>query len=459
MLTTELATAILEACFKHPSGQTTLDVVKTAAISTVKLLDKPEKILLVGSWLKGNSNLDTQVPRSIKCAAKPLEDDRYAESTADIHDGRNGQLRSGGSNVTLITVVGAVLHQLRTFSVLEDFMKLQIDVLITQLGQGSGVATKCAALDHLYLPVFNRTSSDHPHLKEHLKRPLLDCLNDHTIDSRGDIGSEVRIAAINVLCEATAWNDTFCHEAFGILYGLATEKLDKVRNCAWSCIQKICVNPHDLKRTALYSTSSVSYFTFLLSLAQDSNSLLSMLHGFIPTLSVGTEQLVRNTRIALLQYLYTCPTAEKSLIQESLVQIILSTLRTPQPTKASSTRLLRPACETLAFILDNDTTNTSYQHLLPSLKTVHASTDLPTLQALVGLYATFLDYDDLRSEVLVILHQLLLHRYPSIRLAAAGALSMRVDSEALRELDLGAEKGEVRGGVKRVLIESRRVGG
>ena len=59
--------------------------------------------------------------------------------------------------MTLITVVGAALHQLRTSSVLEDFMKLQIDVLVTQLGQGSSVDTKCAALNHLYLPVFNRT--------------------------------------------------------------------------------------------------------------------------------------------------------------------------------------------------------------------------------------------------------------------------------------------------------------
>ncbi|KAL9622822.1 MAG: hypothetical protein Q9204_007998, partial [Flavoplaca sp. TL-2023a] len=379
-----------------------------------------------------------------------------------IHDGRNGQLRSGGSNVNLITVVGAALHQLRTSSVLEDSMKFQIDVLVTQLGLESSIDTKCAALNHLYLPVFNRTSGNYPHLKEQLKRPLNDCLNDHTIDSRGDIGSEVRMAAINVLSEATVWDDAFCHEAFGFLYGLATEKLDKVRNCAWSCIRKICLTPQDLERTAAYSTTSVSYFAFLFTFAQDSDSLVPMLHGFITTASLGTELLVRNTRIAFLQHLNTRPTAEKSLIQETVIQIILSALSTTQPTKASETsspRLLRPALETLAFILDNETKNTSYRHLLPSLKAVHASTDLPTLQALVGLYACFLNHGDLRSEVLVILHQLLLHRYPSIRLAAASALYIASDSEALRELDLGAEKGELRDGVKRVLRESQKIRG
>lgn len=73
-------------------------------------------------------------------------------------------------------------------------------------------------------------------------RPLIDCLNDHTIDSRGDVGSDVRIAAINVLSETTApwqWDDAFYREAFGIVYGLAVEKLDKVRGCAWSCIRKV----------------------------------------------------------------------------------------------------------------------------------------------------------------------------------------------------------------------------
>ena len=182
------------------------------------------------------------------------------------------------------------------------------------------------------------------------------------------------------------------------------------------------LTPQDLERTALYFTSSVSYFVFILCLALQSNSLLPLLCGFITTASVGTELLVRNGRIALLQCLNTSSTAEKLLIQETLVQIILSALPTTQRTKpaeTTSTRLLRPALETLAFILDNDTTprrtNTSYRNLLPTLKAVHASTDVPTLQALVGVFAGFLDSQDLHGEVLVTLHQLLLHRYPSVR--------------------------------------------
>lgn len=164
--------------------------------------------------------------------------------------------------------------------VAEDSVALQIEVLISQLNKESNESTKCAVLNHLFLPVFNRAcespfsdrivlntsmkasievstgmlsnqnvmvderalGSGYPHLKERLKRPLIDCLNDHTIDSRGDVGSDVRIAAINIISKTAApgqWDDAFCHEASGIVYGLAVEKLDKVRGRAWSCVREV----------------------------------------------------------------------------------------------------------------------------------------------------------------------------------------------------------------------------
>ncbi|KAI4230742.1 MAG: hypothetical protein LQ349_006062, partial [Xanthoria aureola] len=202
---------ILEACFRHCTGQN-LDVVKTAAVSTFRLLEESEQLLLVGSWLN------------------------------EIKEGRNGQLRSGRSNVALITVVGAILQSLRMSRVAENSVALQIEVLISELKKEVSESTKCAVLNHLFLPVLNRACSGYPQLKERLKRPLIDCLNDHTIDSRGDVGSDVRIAATNVLSKTAApgqWDDAFYHEASGIVYGLAVEKLDKVRGCAWSCIREV----------------------------------------------------------------------------------------------------------------------------------------------------------------------------------------------------------------------------
>ncbi|KAL8666499.1 MAG: hypothetical protein Q9168_007475 [Polycauliona sp. 1 TL-2023] len=430
---------ILEACFKHCTEQT-LDIVKTAAVSTIELSEVATQGCLVSGWL------------------------------INIRKGCNGQLQSGGSNVSLLAVVGAALQVPGASLMTGDIIVIQVEVLITQLRKESSIESKCAALNHLFLPVFNRVCHDFPHLMPQLQEPLLDCLNDHTIDSRGDIGSEVRIAAINVLTETTMWDDdAFCHEAFGLVYGLAVEKLDKVRACAWSCLRKARLSAKEVERSTDWSIDSVEYFTFFLSNAIHSDSLAPMLRGFITTASVGSELLVRNTRIALLQSLSSFSPTEISSIHETLIQIILSATPAQQPTTksrsdetVSQTRLLRPALEVFAFIHDNDTSPPqsrnieSYRPLLAPLRAVHATTDLPTLQALVSLYGALLVHADLRVEVMGVLYQLLLHRYPTIRLAAAGALDMAFDTPGLRELDLGTEKGELRASVQRLLKETKQ---
>ncbi|KAL8849143.1 MAG: hypothetical protein Q9221_005866 [Calogaya cf. arnoldii] len=380
---------ILEACFKHCTGQT-LNVVNIAAVSAIRLLEEPVQLTLIGGWLK------------------------------DIKEGRNGQLRSGGSNVALVTVVGAALQSLGTYHVTEDFITLQFDVLVSQLRIECNVGTKCAILNHLFIPVFNRACSDYPQQKDDLKKPLIDSLNDHTIDSRGDIGSEVRIAAINILSETTApsqWNSIFYNEAFGIVYGLAVEKLDKVRACAWSCIRKVRLPTQDADLHASYTTDSVEYFTFIFDLAARECLIEPMLKGFITSASVGTEVLVRNSRIALLQCLNNSSPNEIDLVHGALTKIILSAI--------PNGRLLRPSLEVLSFLLDSIVVSQRtdlYEGLLQPLTTVHANTDLPTLQAV-------------------------------IRLAAAGAIHMAISNDRLKELDLGIEKSSLRDSVQRVLKE------
>ncbi|KAL8989662.1 MAG: hypothetical protein Q9169_008313 [Polycauliona sp. 2 TL-2023] len=207
---------ILEACFKRCTAQN-LNVVTTAAVSILRLLEEPEQWLLICRWLK------------------------------NIQKGRNGQLQDGGSNVTLIAVVGAALEFMKTSAITHVAITLQIEALVSQTSKHSNIETKCAALNHLYLPVFNRAHTDFPHLLPHLQPPLLNSLADHTIDSRGDIGSEVRIAALSILSSTqtpSCASNTFQHEVFGLVYGLAVEKLDKVRACAWFCIRNVLNRAH-----------------------------------------------------------------------------------------------------------------------------------------------------------------------------------------------------------------------
>ena len=71
---------------------------------------------------------------------------------------------------------------------------------------------------------------------------LVEFLNDYTTNRRGDIGSLVRMEAIQaantVLQKKTGTVDrSHAQEIVGCLCRLAAEKLDKVRLQAWLCLQ------------------------------------------------------------------------------------------------------------------------------------------------------------------------------------------------------------------------------
>lgn len=72
---------------------------------------------------------------------------------------------------------------------------------------------------------------------------VINFLNDYTTDRRGDIGSLIRVEAIQaagIILQKAA--DPASHSAMvqnlvGCLCRLASEKLDKVRLQAWLCLQ------------------------------------------------------------------------------------------------------------------------------------------------------------------------------------------------------------------------------
>ena len=65
------------------------------------------------------------------------------------------------------------------------------------------------------------------------------CLEDYTVDQRGDVGSLVRVEAIEIVL--LAWQSctldlSIGRDLFASIVGLAAEKLDKVRSRAWHCL-------------------------------------------------------------------------------------------------------------------------------------------------------------------------------------------------------------------------------
>ena len=147
-------------------------------------------------------------------------------------DSTNTILRSG--QLGFVSALGAAFVCVRGKDD-ESLHQLITETLIKQLSPEKTIATRCSALHSLtsgilkYGPLYNGISES-----------IAVALNDYTINEQGHVGSLVRIEAISAtatLLDGDLLNDEQRQQLIGIVSGLATEKLDKIRLKAWSCLQ------------------------------------------------------------------------------------------------------------------------------------------------------------------------------------------------------------------------------
>ena len=77
-------------------------------------------------------------------------------------------------------------------------------------------------------------------ISENLSQALIACLDDYTTDRRGDVGSLIRLEAIDATGVILKKGLLCMHETQDMaarICGLAVEKLDKVRFRAWNCLR------------------------------------------------------------------------------------------------------------------------------------------------------------------------------------------------------------------------------
>lgn len=160
-------------------------------------------------------------------------------------------------------------------------------------------------------------------------------LDDYTTDARGDVGSWVRVKAVQAC--GLVWADLHSHpesrELFMGLYGkglrLAAEKLDKVRSSAQSAIA-VLLDPQNAMFKA-YSHASEEYFRFLLEM-QKGNSMLQGLHyragfwremfeGFVAAADTGSEGLIMASRKALVGF---CEYGKKNVNLNLVVDVVIN---------------------------------------------------------------------------------------------------------------------------------------
>lgn len=198
------------------------------------------------------------------------------------------------------------------------------------------------------------------------------CLDDYTIDQRGDIGSLLRIEAIDAVGVVLSHNLLSelgpRRSLLARVCRLACEKFDKVRLRAWVCMQDnwnafqlherslMCdlpflpslvartLNDFRSERPTLASVSTLTYCQQLLSLCSLDWLRLSVIEGFIISSGTGSESVLRSFRAALVAYVRTLSMPNLIQFGMDLVAVVNAHI--------STDRILIPALLVIAFLFD-----------------------------------------------------------------------------------------------------------
>ncbi|OOF97472.1 hypothetical protein ASPCADRAFT_144028 [Aspergillus carbonarius ITEM 5010] len=267
---------------------------------------------------------------------------------------------------------------------------------------------------------------------------LIRFLNDYTTDRRGDIGSLIRLEAIQaaqtVLERGSAINQSpKVQDIVGCLCRLAAEKLDKVRMQAWICLQGYWETaqgfpPLARKYEHFSHVSSVEYLLQLLHL-QDIDWLRKPLFQGLATSAVaGSEGLIRSSRSALVRSI-------QETGQETAAMAIIKDLMSILSENLQDDRYAIPVLELLAFLLDGfvcsipDESVPSLRRLFVLVQKAHfKSSNIARLEAAVRTYAPLSRIEQLHAEVLKKMTAMLLHPFPRVR-----NLEERIKVDQLKE--------------------------
>jgi hypothetical protein len=217
-----------------------------------------------------------------------------------------------------------------------------------------------------------------------LSGALITGLNDYTINERGDVGSLVRLEALNTVeliwfgCQSH--DEIFRNKQFKLandnlgmsVVRLSLEKLDKIRNRAGKCLDAgynahlpgaNVLIPHflpipagrDITPYYKYEASSYEYFFSALSLIDETSSTelhKAILKGYISSAGMGSESILQASRQALIDYAANLPIDFDRLKNGCSLGLFATLLMEILEDSLTEDRLLIPLLETLVFLMD-----------------------------------------------------------------------------------------------------------
>ncbi|QSS55334.1 beta-tubulin cofactor d [Histoplasma capsulatum var. duboisii H88] len=437
------------------------DVHPTLPHPSPRLLDKVIEVLLLCMFRPDNIPIEASSQAASYLFAL-LPNSQKLEVVQkwfnNIQD--NWRLETGRGQ---IAALGAVFKRMPTAGEGRQFI---IDKLIDCTGVEEKIAKRSSAVKCLatgVLPDIDDVESLAGHFKTFL--------NDYTTDRRGDVGSFIRleaIEAVNVILESKVPPGSapvYLKDLMSCVVRLAAEKLDKVRFHAWKCLRTFWETSMDLppltKKFEHFSeVSTADYFLQLCDLLQVDWLRHSLSKGMVTSATTGTEVVVRSARFALLQYINSQNDEQKNNICAKLIEDWLSILESDN----DDDRYAIPAVEMIAFLLDNcflhnsPDPNINYHNLFVAVQKFHfKSANMARIEAAIKVYALLWRLNVVRGDVMKKLTGMLLHPYPKIRTIAADCLYMESHIEEMKSEDWASPPKQLKAKVDNLrLVLSRR---
>lgn len=284
--------------------------------------------------------------------------------------------------------------------------------------------------------------------RDKITMALNTALNDYTITERGDVGSLVRLEALNTT--ETAWTTGLLKGSVGedqlhaSVLRLSVEKLDKIRARAAHCLE--LGNQEHFERAIIGVTDGVSsyaYFTETLKIFNPSSPYwlkVAVLEGYVSSAGMGSESVVQNSRMALVDAIDQLPVTLSEANESgcSLLDIMDQLLELLK-INISTERILIPILEVIAFLFDTQIlqrligTSFNYRSLLFLIQKSHyKSTNLHKLHIALDVYRGLANIPTIRKDVIAKVASMLLHPFPKIRIAAAETLWITTGDEDLK---------------------------
>lgn len=199
-------------------------------------------------------------------------------------------------------------------------------------------------------------------IKEQIASALHIALNDYTVTERGDVGSLVRLEALNTVY--SAWssgifqdeNAESDQQIYTDVLRLSLEKLDKVRTRAMQIMKK--GTSKSFENAISITTDDVSshvYFATALSTLQSSPSPAikeAICIGFASSAGMGSESVVQNSRAALVDFVDALPDTSTSDDQQLSLVDLATCLTTLLKANLDNDRTVIPLLEVIAFLFD-----------------------------------------------------------------------------------------------------------